>query len=262
YVFKGRRPWPSSLQQSNADYVVQAVGSLFSGAANGFSLSGVGDFNGDGVDDFAMGAPGYNGGVGRVSVVLGVAAGQPFGTNGVVSLPADYGTKAVQIDASGGTFGVRLSGIRNFYAGGGSTLMANAPVSAGYVAAFHGSASLAALTTPNQTLAGPVTEGRAGNGLAFLGGGGLLPVVGVGSPAYPTNPSTGRVDIFAGAVSSGPFSGTHAIYTNSRAATLGDGFGIMVVGGAFSSGVTTSFLGDSAPDVVLGAFKEGGAATH
>jgi len=83
--------------------------------------------------------------------------------------------------------------------------------------------------------------------------------VGVGSPSY--NTTAGQVDLFAGSVA-GPFSGTHAVYTNSRATTAGDGFGVMVVGGAFPNGTSTSFLGDSSPDVVLGGLREAGAGTH
>jgi hypothetical protein len=87
-------------------------------------------------------------------------------------------------------------------------------------------------------------------------------LVAVGSPAYDTNPAAGRVDVFAGALASGPFGGTHAIYTNSKATSVGDSFGIMAVGGAFISGTTTNFLGDGSPDLVLGSFKEAGAAPH
>ena len=260
YIFKGRHPWPASLQQSNADYVIQA-GTGFEGAANGFSVARIGDFNADGVDDVGIGAPGYNGGAGRVSVVFGVGAGKPFGTSGTVSLPGDYGTKAVQIDASGSTLGTRHIGIGHFYTGGGNTLIGAAPTSAGSAFAFHGLVGAAAMTTPDQTFAGPLAGGRTGIGLAYLGGAGGLAVVGVGSPAYTNSPANGRVDLFAGDAS-GPFGGGHAVYTNSKAATSGDGFGVMVIGGAYVSGTTTSFIGDSSPDVVLGAFKEGGAATH
>jgi len=105
-------------------------------------------------------------------------------------------------------------------------------------------------------------SGKAGIGLASLGGGGALPLVAIGSPGYNTNPPAGRVDIFAGDASSGPFSGAHAVYTDSRATGVGDSFGAMAIGGRFANGTMTSFLGDSAPDVVLGARKEAGAATH
>jgi hypothetical protein len=261
YIFKGRQPWPSSLQQSAADYVVQA-GSEFAGSLNAFSVVGVRDFNGDGIDDFAIGAPSYGGGLGRVSVVFGVAQGKPFGTAGVVSLPADYGTKAVQIVGAGGSLGVRLAGLGRIYTGGGSTLVASAASSAGSVLAFHGLTSAAPITAPDQTFIGPVVSGRTGLGLTFVGGGGLTPLVGIGSPGYATNPAAGRVDFFGGDVASGPFGGAHSIYTDSRATTVGDGFGLMVVGGGFANGTTTSFLGDSAPDVVVGGLTEAGAATR
>jgi hypothetical protein len=194
--------------------------------------------------------------------VFGVAQGKAFGTAGVVSLPTDYGTKAVEIDGTSGALGGHLISLAHFYSGGGSTLAASAPVGNGAAEAFHGLASATAITAPDQTFAGPTTSGRAGVGLAFLGGGGALPLVAIGSPAYITSPAAGRVDLFAGDTSSGPFSGAHAIYTDSRATSVGDSFGVMAVGGAFATGATTSFLGDSAPDVVLGALNEGGAATH
>lgn len=261
YVFKGRQPWPASLQQTNADYVVQA-GTGFEAATNGFSVGRVGDFNNDGVDDFAVGAPQYNGGVGRVSVIYGVAQGKPFGTSGVITLPADYGTKAVQIDGLGGAQGARINGIGRFYAGGGTTLLTNAPAGDGKALAFHGLIGASAITAADQTFAGPLAGGRTGIGLAFLGGGGSLPLVGIGSPAYNNSPPNGQVDLFAGNAASGPFSGTHAVYTNSKATSGGDSFGVMVVGSAFVNGTSTSFLGDSAPDVVIGSLREGGATAR
>jgi hypothetical protein len=261
FIFKGRHPWPSSLQQGAADYVIQALGADFSGSRNGASVAGVGDYNGDGIDDFGVGATLY-GGTGRLSVVYGVAQGQPFGTAGVITLPTDYGTKAVQINGSSGAFGQRVVGLNRFYTGGGSTLVATATLANGAADAFHGLSVASAVTTPDQTFAGPVAGGRTGLGLAFLGGGSGLPLVAVGSPAYDTNPAAGRVDVFAGALASGPFGGTHAIYTNSKATSVGDSFGIMAVGGAFISGTTTNFLGDGSPDLVLGSFKEAGAAPH
>jgi len=260
YVFKGRHPWPASLQQNSADYIIQAS-TGFEGAANGFSVGRVGDFNNDGVEDIGIGAPGFNGGVGRLSVVFGVGAGKPFGTSNTVTLPADYGTKAVQVDAPGSvTLGVRQTGLGHFYSGGGTTVAASAPGSAGNTYAIHGLVGASTITAPDQTLAGPLAGGRTGIGLAYLGGGGSVPIVGIGSPSY--NNANGQVDLFGGNTASGPFSGIHAIYTNSKATSNGDGFGVMIVGGAFTTGVTTSFIGDSSPDVVLGAFKEAGVATH
>jgi len=261
FIFKGRHPWPNSLQQSAADYTIQA-GTGFEGATNGSGLAGIGDYNADGIDDIAIGAPLYGGTVGRISVVFGVGQGQPFGTSGVVSLPADYGTKAVQVTGLGGGMGQTLANLGHFYAGGGSTLATGAPVAAGAAYAFHGLAGATTVTAPDDTFAGPVVSGKAGIGLASVGGGGALPLVAIGSPGYNTNPAAGRVDIFGGSASGGPFSGAHAIYTDSKATAFGDSFGAMTLGGRFWNGTTTSFLGDSAPDVVLGARKEAGAATR
>ena len=260
FIFKGRHPWPGSLQQSAADYVIQA-GTGFEASTNGAALAAAGDYNADGIDDIAIGAPAYDGFIGRVSVVFGVAQGQPFGTLGVVSLPADYGTKAVQITGLGGAFGQPLISLGHFYSGGGSTLAASAPGANGAVYAFHGLVGGATVTAAEDTFVGPVVNGKAGIGLAALGGGGVLPLVAVGSPGYFTNPPAGRVDIFAGDATNGPFSGAHAIYTDSRATAVGDSFGAMAIGGRFANGTTTSFLGDSAPDVVLGARNEAGGAT-
>lgn len=260
YIFKGRRPWPVSLLESDADYVVQPGAGFDVSSVNGFAITRLGDYNSDGVDDFAVSAPFYAGG-GRISVVYGVPNGTPFGT---VSLPADYGTRALEIDSSGGTTtGQTLAGLGRFYGGGGTTLVAGAPASAGNGLAFHGlSAQVGPITTADQTFAGPLAGGRTGFGLGFLGGGGSVPLVGIGSPATASNPASGRVDLFAGNVAIGPFSGAHAIYTDSRATAVGDAFGLMVIGSAYANGVTTSLIGDSAPDVVLAPLTEAGAATH
>jgi len=263
YIFKGRRPWPATLQQTAADYVVQA-GTGFVGAANGFSIARVGDFNNDGIDDFAIGAPTYGGTVGRVSVVYGVKKGAAFGTGtpGTISLPDDYGTKALEIDGNNSTLGTQTVGLGHYFANGGTSLAVAGPLGAGGVSAFHGLGVAGPITAADQAFVGPLTGGRAGIGLAFLGGGSSLAAIGIGSPAYNNNPANGRVDLFGGSTSTGPFSGTHAVYTNSRATTVGDGFGVMVVGGASATGVTSSLIADSAPDVVLGGLTEGGGATH
>lgn len=261
YIFKGKHPWPASLQQANADYIVQG-GVGFSGSQNGFTITRLGDFNGDATDDFAVAAPFYGGSLGRVSVVFGVPVGTAFGT---VSLPADYGTRALEIDNTGGTnnFGQTLVGMGHFFATGGSTLVAGAPGTLGNVFAYHGLAGQASpVTVSNQSFAGPNTGGRTGFGLAFLGGGTSLAALGVGSPASDNNPPNAQVDLFAGNAATGPFSGAHAIYTNSKATSAQDAFGVLVAGGAYANGTTASILGDSAPDVILGGLKEAGAATH
>jgi len=265
YIFKGRQPWPTLLHESDADYVVVG-GAGFSGSSNGTSLARLGDFNGDGIDDFSVGATGY-GGVGRASIVYGVPPGVPFGN---VSLPADYGTRALAIDGSGTAFSNHMISLGRFYPGAGSTLAASGnglrddapPLSNGKVLAFHGRGTAGPVPVPDHTFIGPIPNGRTGLGLAFLGSGGSFPLVGIGSPAYLNNPGNGQVDIFTGDAAAGPFSGTRATYTDSRAIASGDSFGVMVMGGAFADGTTVSFIGDSAPDVVLGALRENGNSSR
>lgn len=262
YIFKGRQAWPGSIQQTDADYVI-AAGSEFSGSLNSLMVTGVGDFNNDGVDDIAIGAPLFSANLGRVSIVYGVPKGTPFGPGSppTVSLPADYGSRALQISGSGNQFGSSFAPLGRFYANGGTTLVVGAPASAGGAFAYHGLGTVGPITAPDQSFPG-VAGARTGVALAVLGSGGSLPLLGIGSPAYTNAAPAGVVDIFGGNPGVGPFTGIHAVYTDSRATSVGDGFGAMIEGGVFPSGVTTSFIGDSAPDVVVAALTEGAAATH
>ena len=70
FIYKGRAIWPMMLTDADADYVITTDASY---AASGFglSLAGIGDFTGDGVNDLAIGARGFAGGVGRVVIVPG-----------------------------------------------------------------------------------------------------------------------------------------------------------------------------------------------
>jgi len=157
----------------------------------------------------------------------------------------------------------------HYHAGGGSTLAVSAPAFGpgstafpGSVFAFHGIGPVGPVSAPDAMFAGPFSAAGTGFGLAFLGSGGSLGLVGIGSPSYTENLPNGRVDLFAGDIGTNPFGGTHAIYIDSRATALQDGFGAMVVGGAYVNGATASIIGDGAPDVVLGGLTESGSATR
>ena len=56
YIYKGRATWPATMTNTNADYVI-TVDSSYNSSILGASIARLGDFNGDGVDDFALGAP-------------------------------------------------------------------------------------------------------------------------------------------------------------------------------------------------------------
>lgn len=83
----------------------------------GFALSGLGDFNGDGCDDLAIGDPNASalvkGGSGRVTIVFGdnnlgspLAAGDFDGSDGlhIESGPPDLAVNALGLDVAGGDF--------------------------------------------------------------------------------------------------------------------------------------------------------------
>ena len=91
----------------------------------GFSMARLGDFTGDGVDDFAIGARSYGGtGVGRVVIIPGKLTG--FGS---VALPDT--TNAIIIDGdstmSRPFFGYSVLGLGHFYSvSSGTTLIVSA----------------------------------------------------------------------------------------------------------------------------------------
>jgi hypothetical protein len=100
YVFYGRATWsPDDLVLSDADVVI------YGWAANsrlGGSVA-CGDFNDDGFDDLALGAPGWNGGDGRVALILGRMT---------ASWPAsiDLASTAADLDVSSAVSSARLGG--------------------------------------------------------------------------------------------------------------------------------------------------------
>ena len=113
------------------------------GRLSAAAIARLGDFNGDGIDDFAIGASGFAAGVGRVVVVLG-----RVGFAGV-ALPDAVNSTTIDGDSSLAfpLFGGRVVGLGNFYsATTGTTLIASASgfsglnSSAGHIYGFHGQA--------------------------------------------------------------------------------------------------------------------------
>ncbi|MBY0281851.1 MAG: FG-GAP-like repeat-containing protein, partial [Alphaproteobacteria bacterium] len=82
----------SNLGNIDLSQSLGSSGTVFSGLSAGdqagFSVSGVGDVNGDGTPDFAYGAPGYSSNTGRVSLIYG------GGSSGITITGANPGDKA------------------------------------------------------------------------------------------------------------------------------------------------------------------------
>ena len=265
FVFKGRASWPATLQESQADYVIEATDASFAAARLGFSLARLGDFNGDGADDFVVGSHGFNGNTGRVNIVLGVPAATPFPAT--VTLPGAYGTRALKIDGSGsgGRFGYSVLGAGKVYSGVGNTLIVAATtLSTGRLYAFKGQAGSAGdipLASADATYDFSPSVWRGGTPLALLGGLGTAnTVIGSGAPNWAG--VGGRGYVFSGNATAGAFGAGTGSFSNGAATASNDGFGNAVVGGGISgTSVVSSFIGGPEGDVAFSGTAENGAPT-
>jgi hypothetical protein len=240
----------------------------FDSALFGIPLARLGDFDGDGADDFAVGALYYNGRAGYLAVIYGgVRDGVPFPS--AITLPQALGSRAQAVagDVPLGRFGWTIVGLGRYYTGSpGTSLIASASrvnAEAGRVYAFSGPLSAATVqaSSANHSIDGPAATDRLGYSMALLGNisGTPNPDVGLGAPSI--NAGQGKALLYFGSPSTGPFSGAPAVFKNSAASASGDKFGFAVIGGGFSgTTVTTSFIGNSTPDVAFSGIWEAGGA--
>src|SRR5262249_6342633 len=77
YIYRGRAVWPATLTDADASFTISTSG-LWTSASPGSSMARLGDFDGDGVDDFVIGGPTYNTRVGRVAIVYGSTSFSSF----------------------------------------------------------------------------------------------------------------------------------------------------------------------------------------
>lgn len=104
YVFFGRGPsdpaWPSSIDVND---VVCRADLCFTSATTpanfGTSIAPAGDFDGDGVDDFAIGANRAIGGLGRVFVIRGRSASTPWTPGSVFTVPGPTAPDGFMVEA-------------------------------------------------------------------------------------------------------------------------------------------------------------------
>ena len=271
YIFKGRSNWPATVSQP--DYVIsvdKTADPNYAGDLFGFSIAKLGDFNGDGAPDFAIGGIGYNGYVGSVSIVLGVPSGSTFPAS--VSIPQSDGTRTITIHGdsalTNGYFGNDVAGLGKFYGSTGNTLVVSAPgassngANSGRVYAFRGqnggSTGLITAGSADHTADGPGANFTMGSPLSPLGDifGTASPDIGVGASKF-NYAVGGQAKLYFGTPTAGPFGGLSESYTDPVTTKASDGFGWVIMGcGSDGSAATTSLIGDSEPDVVLSAVRE------
>ena len=255
YIFKGRAAWnPTYNADSDADYILD-LGASYAATSLGASLTRLGDFNGDGVDDFAVSAFNYNGGRGRVVIVLGRSGFSAASLN-VQMIDGDPAYPA-------GAFGGSILGIGRLYANtSGTTLVASANSagvnSRGRVYAFHGITGTTATinaTAADNFVEGPVDSGAYGTSLGLIGALAGVPGLAI-STGRATSLGNGVVDIHFGSTIAGPFSASPLRLTDSLAAAA-DTFGRVIAGCAFSgTSINVSLIGDGKPDLLLAPFTE------
>jgi FG-GAP-like repeat len=257
FIYKGRTNWPVTLTDTQADYVISTDAS-YANSFFGFWLARLGDFTGDNVDDFAIGARGYNGNIGRVIVIPGKATG--FSS---VALPDTANAIIIDGDSSLGTpfFGYKVLGLGHFYSvSTGTTLIASGPrgasdtpSSAGRVYAFHGQTGTSgaiSISAADNLLVGLAASAKIGSALTNLGT--MLdgfPGVGVGNTLDTTGVSgaNGTGYLTSGSPATGPFA--NKIVTYLTGATQGGN--VIVGGGLPGRDVQLSLIGDGTPDLVF-----------
>ncbi len=191
FIYKGRKSWPLTLTDAQADYVI-STDSTYANSNFGESLAALGDFNGDGVDDFAIGAPLFNTRVGQLVVIYGRTGFTSLG------LPDTTMTRALQIGGDPALnrtqLGIAVEGLGHFYSvTTGTTLIVSATGlgaatstsnNEGRIYAFHGRGPGVAIdaSAADSVQVGPAKGAEIGQVLSNLGPMvNALPATGVGN---------------------------------------------------------------------------------
>lgn len=268
YVYYGRTNWPNTLEEANSDVVIRASSSgdpLFASSLFGISIAAIGDYNGDGTADFAIGTPYYGGLRGHLTIVYG----QPGGLPAEVTVPADQGTHVTSIVGPAGensAFGYLAMANAGFYPvpPGTTTLIFSAPLRGTNRGRLYSFAGIGPQASPlSATQASHVFDGEPGE---YIGLASLLPlrnVPGISRPALVAGlpaEGNGQVVALSGTETVGPFANVTARITDATATEEFD-FGNLVVSSSFTSS-TGSFIGSDAADVVLSAKGKNGALSR
>jgi hypothetical protein len=269
YVFSRKNPpvswgttnkWPATLLDTQANYVLTADPTFAGGAGSiqPIGIARLGNFDGTGTDDLAVGFALANAMAGSVLVVKGSTG---FASE---TIP---GTGTIRIDgtAAGGFFGFTTIGIGQFFPSPAGPALVTSAGGASAVYAFAGQAPTGALsaTAANDSTVTDVAD-FYGFDLGFLG-----PVGGPGAVTIgATSATTPFVDVNLGTAALGPFLGASG---SAPAPTVrledlhaGNSFGVVNLGGGIkgtSQGV--SFIGgDDVPDLVVAGQSEVGGPIY
>jgi hypothetical protein len=257
FIYRGRSTWPATLTDAQASFTVTGD-ATYNLTTFGSAVAPLGDFDGDGIDDFVIGAAGYSANAGRVDVI--------YGSTTFSSFTVPSATRALGINGDPALnrtlFGSAVVGLGHFYSGTGTTLVVSGPglgsatstsSNEGRLFAFHGRGPGADIdaSAANNVFVGPGKGAKIGFVLANLGPVvNSLPSCGSGNTSdnlgAPLAGSTGSALVLSGSVATGPFSSSLAMTETSTTAV-----GQVIFGGGFSgSDVSVSLIGGSGPDVV------------
>ena len=239
------RVWFGSSAGIGAVAEYTSTGNNVSQAAFGQAMAGLGDVNGDGFDDFGVGAPGEIGGDGVVHVWFG-DAGRTFGASTTVTSPFPASAFGERLAAAGDTNG---DGYADILVGAPQHNPGGAP-GAGVARLLLGDPNAISAGFPVATdVVGSETNEATGTGLGGLGdinGDGFADWA-VGRPG-----ATGSVGVVE--VHYGDFGGGAAVSVDLQQAS-----GPMAFGTAVDGGDTN---GDGFPEILVGAPEYTGSSAN
>ncbi len=289
YIFKGRTSWPATLDERNADWVIQTDTTAdpnYTGSFFGFTMTRLGNFDNDtdGSDDFAIGAfiygpssPSASTRQGRVIIVKGRRDTRIPGASTVtINVPETISDRIIELPEPNASafnrpqFGTAMVGLGRYYTDGpGTTLVVSATglgsstslsENFGRIYAYrmlaNGSVTLGPGTNP---LIGAAKGDKIGGSLTNLGVlTGTLPNLGIGSTTAAITVGAsmylGTAQVCNGTADAAPWTNRTTLYSSAAANPAQ-----VIFGGAMPGSATTlSLFGDSIPEVaVSGSFSSG-----
>ncbi|HEY2904079.1 MAG TPA: hypothetical protein VGL59_26055 [Polyangia bacterium] len=257
YIYSRKNPpvswgtttsWPATLTDLKANYVITLGGADAGAYFGGGGLARLGNFDGTGTDDFAIGLGFRSGFQGSVLIVKGRSS-----FPAAITTPDSTNTIEIDGNTNNAFFGYGVMGIGQFYPQpAGPTLIATAP-GIGSAFAFPGQAPAGILSVTN------AADSTAGDATVTYGvNSGFLGKLGSSPGALTLGAPDGKyVDVHVGTAVTGPFpfdsvNPAPAGILHVVDSFSGVAFGIVNLGtGIRGTSTSVSLIGDSSPDLVL-----------